>query len=173
MLQGPTANVCRVTLPYVKPAIQSIISPLFFRPIFPKMSFLAVSLFFLLNFTEAFPSIIQRDPSPVLVSRAACTPTAGGTSSTDDVPAITAAIQSCGDGGTIVIPSGTTYYLNSVLDFTGCTNCDFQIEGILHFASSTSYWEGRTAMISVSSITGAKIRSVTGSGVIDGNGQDA
>jgi hypothetical protein len=36
-----------------------------------------------------------------------------------------------GNGGTIVIPTGTIYYLNSVLDFAGCVGCDFQVEGLL------------------------------------------
>jgi hypothetical protein len=113
------------------------------------------------------------DPSPILNARAStCTPVAGGSSSIDDVPAITSAIASC-SSGTIVIPSGTTYYLNSVLDFAGCSGCDFQVEGLLKFASSTSYWNGRTAMINVKNINGLKIRSLTGKGVIDGNGQDA
>lgn len=102
-----------------------------------------------------------------------CTPTAGGSSSTDDVPAITSALASCGNGGTIVIPTGKTYYLNSVLDFSGCVGCDFQVEGLLKFTSDTDYWEGRTAMINVESVDGIKIRSLTGGGVIDGNGQDA
>lgn len=104
---------------------------------------------------------------------ATCTPKAGGSSSTDDIPAITSAIASCGNGGTIVIPAGTTYYLNSVLDFAGCAGCDFQVEGLLKFSSSTDYWEGRTAMINIKNIDGIKIRSLTGKGVIDGNGQNA
>lgn len=113
------------------------------------------------------------DASPILNARASiCTPVAGGSSSTDDVPAITSAIASC-SSGTIVIPSGTTYYLNSVLDFAGCSGCDFQVEGLLKFSSSTSYWSGRTAMINVKNISGLKIRSLTGKGVIDGNGQNA
>ncbi|KAJ5895951.1 uncharacterized protein N7473_005350 [Penicillium subrubescens] len=113
------------------------------------------------------------DPSPILNARAStCTPVAGGSSSIDDVPAIRSAIASC-SSGTIVIPSGTTYYLNSVLDFAGCSGCDFQVEGLLKFASSTSYWSGKTAMINVKNINGLKIRSLTGKGVIDGNGQDA
>lgn len=113
------------------------------------------------------------DASPVLNARAStCTPVAGGSSSIDDVPAITSAIASC-SSGTIVIPSGSTYYLNSVLDFAGCNGCDFQVEGLLKFSSSTSYWGGRTAMINVNNIKGLKIRSLTGKGVIDGNGQDA
>ncbi|KAJ6134095.1 hypothetical protein N7523_000417 [Penicillium sp. IBT 18751x] len=119
-------------------------------------------------------SLSLPDASNTLNARAStCTPKAGGSASIDDVPAITSAIASCGKGGTIVIPSGTTYYLNSVLDFAGCTGCDFQIEGLLKFASNTDYWEGRTAMINVDDINGIKIRSVSGHGVIDGNGQNA
>jgi galacturan 1,4-alpha-galacturonidase len=60
-----------------------------------------------------------------------------------------------------------------VLDFAGCIGCDFQVEGLLKFASDTDYWSGRTAMINVKDIDGIKIRSVSGDGVIDGNGQDA
>ncbi|KAJ5471222.1 hypothetical protein N7530_008579 [Penicillium desertorum] len=102
-----------------------------------------------------------------------CTPAAGGSASIDDVPAITSAIASCGKGGTIVIPAGKTYYLNSPLDFAGCVGCDFQVEGLLKFSSSTDTWEGQTAMINIKNIDGLKIRSLTGNGVIDGNGQNA
>ncbi|KAE8395885.1 putative endo-xylogalacturonan hydrolase A [Aspergillus alliaceus] len=127
----------------------------------------------LLGLGGAIPAGTQSSPDTTVKPRAACTPTAGGSSSTDDVPAIQKAIASCGDGGTIVIPADTTYYLNSVLDFKGCANCDFQVEGHLQFTSSTDYWEGKTAMISVLGIGGLKIRSLTGSGVIDGNGQES
>ncbi|KAF2136825.1 glycoside hydrolase family 28 protein [Aplosporella prunicola CBS 121167] len=108
-----------------------------------------------------------------LAPRAACTPEAGGSASTDDVPAITSALTKCGNGGTIVLPAGTTYYANSVLDFEGCKGCDFQIEGTLKFSDDTDFWNGERAMINVKKIDGAKIRSLTGSGVIDGNGQAA
>jgi galacturan 1,4-alpha-galacturonidase len=130
---------------------------------------IALSLFTL---AYCLPSVTQSRNS-ILSPRAACTPTAGGSSSIDDVPAIVAAIQSCGNGGTIVLPAGSTYYANSILDFAGCTGCQFQIEGLLKFASDTDYWEGKSGMITLSDISGVKITSVTGSGVIDGNGQDA
>jgi galacturan 1,4-alpha-galacturonidase len=103
--------------------------------------------------------------------RATCTPTSAGSANTDDVPAIEAAFKSCGTGGTIVIPAGKTYMIRSTLDFTGCSNCDFQVEGTLKASDDTTFWNGVGAIISVSGITGAKIRSVTGAGVIDGNGQ--
>ncbi|KAL3435976.1 pectin lyase fold/virulence factor [Aspergillus tetrazonus] len=112
-------------------------------------------------------------PSRTLQARAVCTPTAGGSSSIDDVPAIVKSISACGDGGTIVFPEGSTYYLNSVLDLAGCSGCELQVEGLLKFASDTDYWNGRTAMINVKNINGLTIRSLTGSGVIDGNGQNA
>lgn len=126
-----------------------------------------------LGLSSAAPSKVQRVPDSSLHARAVCTPTAGGNSSTDDVPAITEALSSCGNGGTIVFPEGSTYYLNSVLDLSSCSDCDIQVEGLLKFASDTDYWSGRTAMISVSDVDGLKLRSLTGSGVIDGNGQDA
>ncbi|GME38503.1 Endo-xylogalacturonan hydrolase [Neofusicoccum parvum] len=121
----------------------------------------------------ALPGPQDNSPSAAaLAPRAVCTPTAGGSSSTDDVPAITSAVASCA-GGTIVLPAGVTYYANSVLDLSACAGCDIQIEGLLKFSSSTSYWGGKTAMILLKNAAGAKVRSVTGSGVIDGNGQNA
>jgi galacturan 1,4-alpha-galacturonidase len=103
--------------------------------------------------------------------RATCTPISAGSANTDDVPAIEAAFKSCGAGSTIVIPAGKTYMIRSTLDFTGCSNCDFQVEGTLKASDDTTFWNGVGAIISVSGITGARIRSVTGAGVIDGNGQ--
>ncbi|KAJ5437459.1 Glycoside hydrolase family 28 [Penicillium cf. griseofulvum] len=120
-----------------------------------------------------FTSLALSDSIPLNSRASACTPAAGGSASIDDVPAIKSAIASCGKGGTIVIPAGKTYYLNSVLDFAGCVGCDFQVEGLLKFSSSTDFWEGKTAMIDIKNIDGLKIRSLTGSGVIDGNGQNA
>ncbi|KAL5337514.1 pectin lyase fold/virulence factor [Aspergillus crustosus] len=112
-------------------------------------------------------------PSHVQHARAVCTPTAGGSSSIDDVPAILDSISSCGNGGTIVIPEGSTYYLNSVLDLNDCSGCEIQVEGLLKFSSDTDYWNGKTAMLNAKNIDGLTIRSFTGSGVIDGNGQNS
>lgn len=119
-------------------------------------------------------SLIHREPPTRVVDKraATCTPVAGGSGSIDDVPAIEAAIKAC-PSGTIVIPAATTYYVNSAFTFAGCTGCTVQIEGTLKVASDTSYWEGRSAILTMSGITGAKVYSATGSGLIDGNGQDA
>lgn len=110
-------------------------------------------------------------PTRVIHERAAtCTPKAGGSESTDDVPALQSAIASC-PSGTILIPASTTYHVNSVFDVKGCSGCTIQLEGTLRMASSTDIWNGQDAQILVDDITGLNIISSSGSGVIDGNGQ--
>jgi galacturan 1,4-alpha-galacturonidase len=132
-----------------------------------------------LVFLVVFVALVNSLATPVLdgpnrvVKRASCTPTSAGDTGTDDVPSIEAAIVSCGNGGTIVIPAGKTYAIRSTLSFTGCSNCDFQIEGILKASDDLTYWGGKTAIFLMSGITTAKVRSVTGTGLIDGNGQAA
>ncbi|KAL3464882.1 pectin lyase fold/virulence factor [Aspergillus heterothallicus] len=93
--------------------------------------------------------------------------------STAATPTIKAAIASCGDGGTIVIPADTTYSLRTMLDFTGCSGCDFQLEGTLKSSTNTTNWTAQPGIIYLNKISGVKIRSLTGLGVIDGNGQTA
>ncbi|KAG6813861.1 hypothetical protein H0H92_006268 [Tricholoma furcatifolium] len=105
-----------------------------------------------------------------LEKRSTCTVTSAQDASVDDVPAIEAAIQSCGDGGVIVIPAGYTYQIRSTLDFTGCSNCEVQIEGTLKLSDNTTFWNGVKAAILLTDITGATIHSKTSSGVVDGNG---
>ncbi|KAJ9489031.1 hypothetical protein VN97_g4244 [Penicillium thymicola] len=126
----------------------------------------ALAVFALLGSSLALPDARHQHH----VRASACTPTAGGS---DDTPAIAAAIAKCGKGGTIIIPAGKTYNLNSPLDFAGCAGCDFQLEGALKFSSSTNVWKGQTAMINIKNIDGLKIRSLSGKGVIDGNGQES
>ncbi|KAH6612999.1 putative extracellular exo-polygalacturonase [Boeremia exigua] len=108
-----------------------------------------------------------------LVRRAACIPSSGASTSFDDVPSIRQAITLCGNGGTIVLPTDRTYTLKSQLDFAGCVNCDFQIEGSLKASDDLAYWNGKRYMIQLNGVKGAKIRSLTGTGQIDGNGQAA
>jgi len=105
--------------------------------------------------------------------RAVCTPASLGDTQKDDTVGIKAAITSCGNGGTIIIPSGKIYSLRTMLDFTGCVKCDFQIEGTLKASGDTDYWATQPAMLYVKKISGVSIRSLTGTGVIDGNGQNA
>lgn len=119
-------------------------------------------------------TLLGRDPAtPVVDKRAStCTPKAGGSSSVDDVPAIQSAIASCASG-TILMPSGTTYYINSAFTFAGCSGCTLQIEGTLKVSGDTEYWNGRKSVFLMDGITGAKVYSAAGTGVIDGNGQSS
>ncbi|KAL0942726.1 extracellular exo-polygalacturonase [Colletotrichum truncatum] len=112
----------------------------------------------------------DRNPGGVF-QRASCTPTTANSPSSDDVPSIVDAFKKCGNGGTITIPKGTTYIIGSVLNFEGCSNCDFQLEGTLKVSENFTYWNGKQSIINIKNINGAKIRSLSGAGVIDGNGQ--
>ncbi|CAK5275013.1 unnamed protein product [Mycena citricolor] len=118
----------------------------------------------LLGLTAATPTGTE------LARRAACTPAAANNAGTDDVPAIQAAFKSCGNGGTIVIPAGRQYNILSTLSLAGCVNCDWQIEGTLKMSGDLTAWKGVLATILISGIKGGQMRSLTGSGVIDGNG---
>ncbi|OCL04216.1 glycoside hydrolase family 28 protein [Glonium stellatum] len=117
--------------------------------------------------------ILERNSYHAEVKRATCTPASGGDASIDDVPEIESAISACGAGGSIIIPASYTYTIRSVLDFAGRTSRDFRIEGTLKASDDLDYWEGRTAIIYTPRVKGARIRSVTGTGVINGNGQAA
>lgn len=101
-----------------------------------------------------------------------CTPQAGGSTSTDDTPAIASAIAAC-PSGTIVLPEGVTYHLNSALSFAGCEDCTVQLEGTLKASSDLDYWATQGAMVTLSGVSGASFVSTTGSGVFDGSGQAA
>ncbi|KAF2152791.1 glycoside hydrolase family 28 protein [Myriangium duriaei CBS 260.36] len=102
-----------------------------------------------------------------------CVPEAAGDLSIDDVPTIEAAIKSCGSGGTISIPAGTTYSIRSPLHFDGCNGCAFEIEGTLLVSDDVDYWSRQSSIIVMSGIKDASMYSATGSGLIDGNGQRA
>ncbi|CRK14645.1 endo-xylogalacturonan hydrolase A like protein [Verticillium longisporum] len=117
----------------------------------------------------AFSERIPLTPDRVALHPRAttCTPTAGGSSTADDVPAIQSAIKSCASG-TILIPAGQTYHINSQLSFAGCTGCTLQLDGVLSVSTDFDYWNGKSQVISLSKITGA---TITGSGTINGNGQ--
>ncbi|EPS39666.1 hypothetical protein H072_6548 [Dactylellina haptotyla CBS 200.50] len=132
------------------------------------MRSLILTLFPLLVSAVALPN--PEAPDKTTQRRAVCTPASG---TADDTPAIISAIATCGNGGTIVIPAGTTYYLKQKLNFAGCVNCDFQLEGTLKANANTDIWKNYDCMIGLTNINKAKIRSLTGNGVIDGNGQNS
>ncbi|KAH7371611.1 glycoside hydrolase family 28 protein [Cadophora sp. MPI-SDFR-AT-0126] len=126
-------------------------------------------------FATAAPSPVDITPDKAvaLVKRATCTPASASNSGVDDTPAIEAAIAACGAGGTIVIPSGMTYAIRSTVDFKGCTGCTFNIEGTLKASNDLDYWYYQSEIFLISGIKGATIQSLLGTGVIDGNGQNA
>ena len=132
----------------------------------------AFVLFVALFFAQinAFITPVRREPDHVM-KRSVCTPTSARDAGIDDVPAIESAISSCGKGGIIAIPAGETYAIRTTLSFAGCVHCDFQIEGTLKASDDLTYWEGKRAIFLMSGITTATVRSVTGTGLVDGNGQ--
>lgn len=62
---------------------------------------------------------------------ATCVVEASGTNSTDDTPAILAAFDECGQGGTITFSADTTYYVNSVMNVSGLQDAVIDIQGEL------------------------------------------
>lgn len=129
----------------------------------------AALLALLFTVVNATPTTVHSH-KVVTTNASSCTPTAGGSSSTDDAPAIASAIAECASG-TIVIPAGTTYYVNSVLSFDSCAGCTLEIEGTVKASDDTDFWNGETAIILAQDIDGLTVTSKTGSGVVDGNGQ--
>ena len=69
------------------------------------------------------------------------------TVSIDDVPAISEALSTCGNGGTIIIPANETFMIRSPLDFSNCSACDFQLEGTLKLSDDLVYWERKIAFL--------------------------
>ncbi|KAE8140145.1 pectin lyase fold/virulence factor [Aspergillus pseudotamarii] len=102
----------------------------------------------------------------------ACTPTAGGSPTVDDVPAIESAMAAC-PAGTILIPPKSTYHINSELSFAKCAGCTLQVEGTLLVSDDTKAWSGKDAILNLEDVNDVSIVSKTGAGVIDGNGQAA
>ncbi|KAJ7039713.1 extracellular exo-polygalacturonase [Mycena alexandri] len=85
-----------------------------------------------------------------LAKRATCTPVSAGDAGTDDVPAIEAAFKSCGNG-------------RRTLSFAGCRYSQ-------DVGRSQLFWNGVSTVISINAISGGMMRSVTGTGIVDGNG---
>jgi galacturan 1,4-alpha-galacturonidase len=136
-------------------------------------SLLLTSVYSSLIFSEFVHSsaVPVRSALETVQKRATCTPKSAGDPAVDDVPAIQAAIQECGNGGIIVLPAGVTFAMNSQLLLKGCVNCQIQIEGTLKASDDVALWNEINPMINIEGITGATITSLTGKGVIDGNGQ--
>lgn len=85
----------------------------------------------------------------------------------DDVPAINAVLQQCGDTGRILLPANTTSTLRSPLDLSSCRRCDFQINGLINISPDWDYWEKQSAAFLIPNSTAVIIRSESDTGVID------
>lgn len=66
-----------------------------------------------------------------------CVVEASATNSTDDAPAILAAFDKCGQGGTITFAADTTYYVNSVMSVSGLQDAVIDIQGELLVSTKT------------------------------------
>jgi galacturan 1,4-alpha-galacturonidase len=130
------------------------------------MEILVVSLHLFLLFHICLASdIIERITR--LNNRATCTVLANGYEVIDDAPAINAAIKSCGDRGTIVLPQNNNYSIHTPLYFQECKHCDFQLEGYLYFTEEHVF--SNHTSFNLTGVQGATIRSLTGKGAINGN----
>jgi hypothetical protein len=92
-----------------------------------------------------------------------CIPTPN---SADDVPAIRAALEECGDGGTIIFPSSQTYHIGSTLNLALCHGCKIQIDGTLNISVvDPSPYDDPS---DVFQLAGASNITISGNGLING-----
>ncbi|KAF2736120.1 pectin lyase-like protein [Polyplosphaeria fusca] len=117
----------------------------------------------------AGPSVRLESPT----KREPCTVFSAGFETVDDAPAINDAITKCGNGGTIVLPSDQIYTVLSPITFAGCNGCDVQLEGQIWFTTTLKPFDTAPGYISMMNIHGAKFRSLTGKGIIDGHASQA
>lgn len=111
--------------------------------------------------------------SKFLPKRDPCIPLAQGWEAIDDSLAINDALRACGNGGIIKLPSDQVYSIRTPIDFSPCKNCDFQIEGTLIAARGQwDYWNSVDSIFTLAGVKGVRIRSVTGTGLVDGNAID-
>jgi hypothetical protein len=73
----------------------------------------------------------QYGPAHLSRDRKVCEVAASGTNATDDAPAILAAFDECGQGGTVLFTENTTYYVNTVMEVAGLQDCHVDIRGTL------------------------------------------
>jgi len=120
--------------------------------------------------TVLFLSVLQ----PALASskihkRALCTVESFDDPLVDDVPAITDALQKCGDRGSVILPANQTFHIRSPIDLSPCRRCGFQVNGLFSLSSDWDYWQKQTAVFLIYNSTNAIIHSDDKTGTIDGN----
>jgi hypothetical protein len=103
------------------------------------------------------------------VKRAICTVKSLDNPLLDDVPAITEALNQCGDTGRVLFPAKQTFNIRSPVDLGPCRICDFQIDGVLSVSSDWSFWTKQTAVFKISKSSNVVIHSNGHTGTIDAN----
>ncbi|KAK4610468.1 Putative galacturan 1,4-alpha-galacturonidase C [Fulvia fulva] len=109
--------------------------------------------------------------------RPICTVTPRSSNTTDDVPTILKAFDTCGHGGTIIFPAGNTYHINSKLNPV-VNDVEIDWHGEWLFSQDLDYWRNNNYHIEFQNhaaglvLTGEHIR-INGhrTGGINGNGQ--
>lgn len=110
-----------------------------------------------LVFTEAKETICIPKPSN------ATAPISG-----DDVPAIIAALEECGNGGTIFLPSTNVYQIATPVDLSLCHNCTIQIDATLNISSfKDNSWDNYPAVFLLSGTSNNIL--INGTGIINNN----
>jgi hypothetical protein len=77
----------------------------------------------------------------------------------DDVPNIAAALQKCGDSGTVLLPTGQTFNVRTPLDLSPCKRCNFMINGELNISTDWDYWQKQPSVFKLSGAANAIISS--------------
>ncbi|KUJ12430.1 glycoside hydrolase family 28 protein [Mollisia scopiformis] len=96
---------------------------------------------------------------------------AGGTS--DDAPAISAALSSCNNGGTVVLDK--TYTIGTVLQAMALNNVAIELSGIIKLSPDISYWKANGVKLTYQSAftawtIGGEGIHVYGGGTFNGSG---
>jgi hypothetical protein len=104
-----------------------------------------------------------------LVKRAICNAYSSNDTLVDDVPNILAALQQCGDTGTVILPQGQRFNIRSPLHLSACIRCNFRIEGVLSISSDWNYWSKQEAAIIISGASNVIVSQQGNSGYIEAN----
>lgn len=105
-----------------------------------------------LGFSEAKKNFCTPIPSDVTA------PNSG-----NDVPAITAALEECGKGGTIHLPSPNIYQIATPIDLSLCHNCTVQVDGTLNISLNKTWKDQPVVFLSNGTSDGILM---TGTGII-------
>ena len=79
---------------------------------------------------RAVSAVINNDLRDTSIFGRRCIVRPGGSDTIDDAPAILEAFNDCGQNGNVIFLN-TTYYVNSVMNTSGLTNCQVDIYGTL------------------------------------------